>query len=76
MQRNRRGDREPRIPLWGEGEKDLDGLSKSEIDMDFVRRTMLSAQVQDVVARVEMVGQDLLLTANGDDSACTRSSLL
>jgi hypothetical protein len=43
--------------------------------MDFVRRTMLSAQVQDVVVRVEMVGQDLLLTANGDNSQRLRRSM-
>jgi hypothetical protein len=36
---------------------------------------MLSAQVQDVVARVEMAGQDLLLTANGDDSQRLRRNM-
>jgi hypothetical protein len=58
-----------------EGEQGPGGPSKSERDMDFVRRTMLSAQVQDVVVRVEMVGQDLLLTANGDDSQRLRRSM-
>ncbi len=58
-----------------EGEQGPGGPSKSERDMDFVRRMMLSAQVQDVVVRVEMVGQDLLLTANGDDSQRLRRSM-
>ncbi len=60
-------------PLYREGrDQALDGPSKSVRDMNFVWIIMLSAQVQDVVARVEMVGQDLFLTTNGDDSQCLR----
>jgi hypothetical protein len=35
-------------PIYKEGEQGPGGPSKSERDMDFVRRTMLSAQVQEV----------------------------
>ncbi len=58
-----------------EGEQGPGGPGKSERDMDFVRIMMLSAQVQDVVVRVEMVGQDLLLTANRDGSQRLRRSM-
>jgi hypothetical protein len=36
--------------------------------MDFVRRMMVSAQVQNVVARVDLAGQNLIVAANEDDS--------
>ncbi len=36
---------------------------------------MLSAQVQNVVVRVEMVGQDLNLTASGDDAQRLKRSM-
>ncbi len=64
-------------PLYGrETDQDPNGLSKSERDMDFVRRMMLSALVQDVVARAELVGQNLLLATNGDDSQRLRRHAL
>jgi hypothetical protein len=50
-----------------EGVQGREGLSRSERDMEFVRRTMLTTQVQNVVVRVKMVGQDLILTASEDD---------
>jgi hypothetical protein len=50
-----------------EGEQGQGGPSRRERDMEFVRRTMLTTQVQNVVVRVKMVGQDLILTASQDD---------
>jgi hypothetical protein len=58
-----------------EGEQGPSGPSRSERDMEFVRRTMLSAQAQNVMARVELVGQDLILTASRDDAQRLKRSM-
>jgi hypothetical protein len=58
-----------------EGEQGQGCPSRSERDMEFVRRTMLTTQVQNVVVRVEMVGRDLILTASGDDAQRLKRSM-
>ncbi len=44
-----------------EGEHGRDGLSRSERDMEFVKETMLTTEVQSIIPRIEMVAQDLIL---------------
>ncbi len=51
----------------GEGVQGRKGLSRSERDMEFVRETMLTTQIQSIITRIEMVAQDLIQTASGDD---------
>jgi hypothetical protein len=58
-----------------EGEQGRKGLSRSERDMEFVRETMLTAQVQSIIVRIEMVAQDLIQTASGDDSQRLKRSM-
>jgi hypothetical protein len=41
--------------------------STKEQDMKFVKKTMLSAKVQDVVTKVDLVGQNLLVATNKCD---------
>jgi hypothetical protein len=63
-------------PVYQEEEEQGQGdLSRSERDMEFVRRTMLTTQVQNVFLRIEMVGQDLILTASGDDAQLLQWSM-
>jgi hypothetical protein len=45
-----------------------EGLSRSDKDMEFVRETMLTDQMQSIIARIEIVAQDLIQTASGDDA--------
>jgi hypothetical protein len=51
-----------------EGIQDWEGLSKSERDLDFVNETMRTDQIQSIITRIEMVAQDLIQTASGDDA--------
>ncbi len=44
------------------------GMSTSEKDMEFVQRMMLSAKVQDEVAKVDLAGQNLLVATNRSDT--------
>jgi hypothetical protein len=43
------------------------GMSTSEKDMEFFQRMMLSAKVQDEVAKVDLAGQNLLVATNRSD---------
>jgi hypothetical protein len=52
----------------GEGEQGREGLSRSERDMEFVNETMRTGQIWSIIARVEMVAQDIIHTASGDDA--------
>jgi hypothetical protein len=52
----------------GEGEQGREGLSRSERDMEFVNETMRTGQIRSIIARVEMVAQDIIHTASGDDA--------
>jgi hypothetical protein len=62
--------------VYQEGEEQgQGGLSRSVGDMEFVRRTMLTTQVQNVVVRIEMVGQYLILTASKDDGQRLKQSM-
>jgi hypothetical protein len=47
----------------------------SEKNMEFVRRTMLSAKVQDVVAKVDLPGQNFLVATNRNDPQNLRRCL-
>ncbi len=59
----------------GEGIQDWEGLSKSERDMDFVNETMRTDQIQSIITRIEMVAQDLIQTASGDDAQRLKRSM-
>jgi hypothetical protein len=59
----------------GEGEQGQGGPSRSERDMEFVRETMLMTQVQNVIVRIEIVVQDLILTASGHDAQRLKRSM-
>jgi hypothetical protein len=59
----------------GEGVQDWEGLSKSERDMDFINETMRTDQIQSIITRIEMVAQDLIQTASGDDAQRLKSSM-
>jgi hypothetical protein len=53
-----------------EGEQGQGDPSRSERDMEFVRQTMLTTQVQNVIVRIEMVAQDHLIhRCMGDGAA-------
>ena len=52
----------------GEGEQGREGLSRSEKDVEFVNETMRTGQIWSIIARVEMVAQDIIHTASGDDA--------
>jgi hypothetical protein len=51
-----------------EGEQGREGLSRSERDVEFVNETMRTGQLQRIITRIEMVAQDLIQTASGDDA--------
>jgi hypothetical protein len=52
-------------PLYTtESEQSSAEACTSEKNMEFVRRTMLSAKVQDVVTKVDLAGQNLLVAMN------------
>jgi hypothetical protein len=57
------GDLAPVYPE--EGEQGLEGLSRSERDVEFVNETMRTSQIQGIITRVEMVAQDLIQTGAG-----------
>ncbi len=57
------------------GEQGREGLSRSERDMEFVRETMLTAQVQSIIVRIEMVAQDLIQTGSGEDKQRLKRSM-
>ena len=59
----------------GEETQDWEGLSKSEKDLDFVNETMKTDQIQNVIVRIEMVAQDLIQTARGDDAQRLKRSM-
>jgi hypothetical protein len=59
----------------GEGEQGREGLSRSERDVEFVNETMCTGQIQSIIARVEMVAQDLIQTASGDDAQRLKRSM-
>jgi hypothetical protein len=59
----------------GEGEQGRGGLSRSERDMEFVTETMCTAQIQSIITRIEMVAQDLIQTASGDDAQRLKRSM-
>ncbi len=52
----------------GEGEQGREGLSRSERDVEFINETMRTGQIQSIITRVEIVAQDLIQTASGDDA--------
>jgi hypothetical protein len=55
-------------PLYAaETEQSSAEAGTSERNMEFIRRTMLSAKVQDVVAKVNLAGQNLLVATNRRD---------
>ncbi len=58
-----------------EGGQGREGLSRSERDMEFVRDTMLTAQMQGIITRIEMVAQDLIQTASEDDAQRLKRSM-
>jgi hypothetical protein len=58
-----------------EGDQGQGGPSRSKRDMEFVRETMLTAQVQNVIVRIKMVGQELILIAIGDGAQWLRRSM-
>ncbi len=58
-----------------EGVQDWEGLSKSERDLDFVNETMRTDQIQSIITRIEMVAQDLIQTASGDDAQRLKRSM-
>ena len=58
-----------------EGIQDWEGLNKSERDLDFVNETMRTDQIQSIITRIEMVAQDLIQTASGDDAQRLKRSM-
>jgi hypothetical protein len=58
-----------------EGIQDWEGLSKSERDLDFLNETMRTDQIQSIITRIEMVVQDLIQTASGDDAQRLKRSM-
>ncbi len=63
-------------PVYQEGEvQGREGLSRSERDMEFVRGTMLTTQIQSIITRIEIVAQDLIQTASGDDTQRLKRSM-
>jgi hypothetical protein len=59
----------------GEGEQGREGLSRSEKDVEFVNETMRTGQIQSIITRIEMVAQDLIQTASGDDARRLKRSM-
>jgi hypothetical protein len=59
----------------GEGEQGREGLSRSEKDVEFVNETMRTSQIQSIITRIEMVAQDLIQTASGDDAQRLKRSM-
>ena len=56
-------------PVYQEGgAHDWKSMSKSERDLEFVNETMRTDQMQNIFMRLEMVAQDLIQTASGDDA--------
>jgi hypothetical protein len=59
----------------GEGDRDREGLSSSVKDVEFVNETMRTDQIQSIITRIEMVAQDLIQTASGDDAQRLKRSM-
>jgi hypothetical protein len=59
----------------GEGDQGREGLSRSEKDVEFVNETMRTDQIQSIITRIEMVAQDLIQTASGDDAQRLKRSM-
>jgi hypothetical protein len=59
----------------GEGVQGREGLSRSKRDMEFVRETMLTTQMQSIITRIEIVAQDLIQTASRDDAQRLKRSM-
>ncbi len=59
----------------GEGEQGRVGLSRSEKDVEFVNETMRTGQIQSIITRIELVAQDLIQTASGDDAQRLKRSM-
>jgi hypothetical protein len=59
----------------GEGEQGREGLSRSERDMEFVTETKCTTQIQSIFMRIEMVAEDLIQTATGDDAQRIKRSM-
>ena len=59
----------------GEGDQGQEGLSRSEKDVEFVNETMRTGQIQSIIRRIEMVAQDLIQTASGDDAQRLKRSM-
>jgi hypothetical protein len=59
----------------GEGEQGREGLSRCEKDVEFVNETMRTGQIQSIITRIEMVAQDLIQTASGDDAQRLKRSM-
>jgi hypothetical protein len=58
-----------------EGVQGRESLSRRERDMEFVRETMLTTQIQSIITRIEMAAQDLIQTASGDDAQRLKRSM-
>jgi hypothetical protein len=58
-----------------EGDQGQEGLSRSEKDVEFVNETMRTGQIQSIIMRIEMVAQDLIQTASGDDAQRLKRSM-
>jgi hypothetical protein len=58
-----------------EGGHGREGLSRSDKDMEFVRETMLTGQMQSIITRIEIVAQDLIQTASGDNAQRLKRSM-
>jgi hypothetical protein len=58
-----------------EGEQGRVCLSRSERDVEFVNETMRTGQIQSIITRIEMVAQDLIQTASGDDAQRLKRSM-
>jgi hypothetical protein len=59
----------------GEAGQDQEGRSRSEKDVEFVNETMHTDQIQSIIKRIEMVVQDLIQTASGDDAQRLKRSM-
>jgi hypothetical protein len=65
--KERDGEAEGFSPLYSEKtEQSCAGANAGKEVLEFVWRTMLSTQVQDVVAKVDLVGQNLMVATNGN----------
>ena len=61
-------------PVYQEGGAH-DCMSRSDRDLEFVNETMRTDQIQGIIMRIEMVAQDLIQTASGDDAQRLKRSM-